>query len=110
MAAARSVLIILMAGILLLMATCPGLYDSHRSFVAHKHHFTNPSPETLRELAAAKKLDRRDIRIYETIMGTLLVICGVAFTRAGKLIQKNRVTGGANDEERGHATVPIKRD
>jgi hypothetical protein len=91
MTALRVFLILVSAGILFLMAACPPLYDSHRSFVAHRNYYANSNQTTLRELNAAKKLDRRDIRVFETIMTIGLLVCGIAFAKTRRHEGKSAV-------------------
>lgn len=54
--------------VVLLMAGCPGLYDSKRRFTAQRHYLRAPREETKREVEEAKRLDRRDIRVFESII------------------------------------------
>jgi len=98
----RIFLLLFMAFVLLLMAGCPGLHDSKRSFSSHRHFFdaqrqheTAPSVETqraldaaTRELENAKRLDRRDIMFFEAFMLGILGVAIYAFIRGGKSVYK----------------------
>lgn len=75
--------------ILLMMAGCPGIYDSKRRFAAHRHYADAPSDQTKREIEEAKRLDRRDIIVFEFVMLGVLGLSIYAFTRAGKRVQNN---------------------
>jgi hypothetical protein len=99
----RILLLIFMAFVVLLMAGCPGLYDSKRRFSSHRQfydaqrqHETAPTAETQRaldgarkQLEDAKRLDRRDIMFFEAFMLGILGVSIYAFIRAGKSVQKN---------------------
>ena len=72
-----------------MMAGCPGLYDSHRSAVAHRHYYDSPSDETRHELDAARRLDGRDILVYESIIAVVLAAAIYGFIRAGKRVESH---------------------
>ena len=98
----RIFLLMFMAFVMLLMAGCPGLYDSKRRFSSHRQfydarrqHEIAPTPETQRafdvakrELDDAKRLDRRDIMVFEIFMLGILGVSVYAFIRAGKSVHK----------------------
>lgn len=98
----RTFLLLFMTLVVLLMAGCPGLYDSKRRFSSHRQfydarrqHETAPTAETQRvldgarrELDDAKRLDKRDIIVFEIIMLGILGVSIYAFIRAGKSVQR----------------------
>ena len=67
------ILIVFISCLILAMVGCPGLYDSKRSVLAHRHYYDAPGQWTQRELDEARRLDRRDILIYELVLGAILV-------------------------------------
>ena len=80
----RLFLLLFMGFLLLLMASCPGLYDSKRSAIAHRHHYDAPNEVTRIELEEAKRLDRRDILVYQLVMAGVFTVTVYAFIRAGR--------------------------
>ena len=80
----RVILFLFMVFWLLLMVGCPGLYDSHRSFVAHSHYYDAPSEKTKQELDEAHRLDRRDILVYESVMALILGAAIYGFIRVDR--------------------------
>ena len=91
MKVSRMFLLLFMTLVGLLMAGCPGLYDSKRRSVAQRHYGDTPSEETRREIEDAKRLDRRDIMVFEFVMLGILGFSVYAFIRAGKSVHKNDV-------------------
>jgi hypothetical protein len=87
----RILLLLFMTSVVLLMAGCPGLYDSQRRFTAQRHYGDAPSEETRREIEEAKRLDRRDIWVFEFVMLGVLGFSVYAYIRAGKSVHKNDV-------------------
>jgi len=85
----RIFLLLFMSLILLMMAGCPGLYDSKRRFTAQRHYEDAPSEETRREIEDAKRLDKRDIMVFEFVMLGILGFSVYAFIRAGKSVHNN---------------------
>jgi hypothetical protein len=85
----RVFLLLFMSVIVLLMAGCPGLYDSKRREIAHRHYTAAPSDSTLKELDEAKRLDSRDILVFELVMAGVLALSVIGFDRAGKCDSKN---------------------
>jgi hypothetical protein len=85
----RILLLVFMAFVVLLMAGCPGHYDSRRRasaslhyYMAQRQHGSAPCAETRRaveaarrDLEEAKRVDRRHIMAYEVF---LLGILGVS--------------------------------
>jgi len=98
----RIFLLLFMALVVLAMLVWPGLYDSKRRFSSHRQfydvrrqHETAPTAETQRalevariELEEAKRLDRRDIMIFETFMLGILGVSVCGFIHAGKRVQR----------------------
>ena len=98
----RILLLMFMTFVLLLVAGCPGLYDSKRGFSSYRHYYTAqrqhesaPSVETQREVEAArleveasKRLDSKDIMVFEIFMLGILGVSVYAFIRAGKSVHK----------------------
>jgi hypothetical protein len=98
----RILLRMFMAFVVLMMAGCPGLYDSKRRFSSHRQfydarrqHETAPTVEKQRaldlarqELEDAKRLDKRDIMFFEVFMLGVLGVSVYAFIRAGKIVQR----------------------
>lgn len=80
----RVILLVFISFWLSLMLGCPGIYDSHRTAVAYRHYFDNKNDETRREVDAARKLDRRDIVVWEIIMAAVLAGAIYGFIRAGR--------------------------
>src|ERR1041384_4647494 len=87
MKALRFFLLLLMGFLLLVMAGCPGLYDSKRRAIASRHHYDAHSDATRIELEEAKRLDRRDILVYELVMAGIFAGAVNAFIRAGRKVQ-----------------------
>ena len=87
----RTFLLLFITVVVLLMAGCPGLYDSKRRFDAQRHYGDAPSEETRREIEEAKRLDRRDIMVFEFVMLGILGFSVYVFIRAGKRVHKNDV-------------------
>jgi hypothetical protein len=86
----RRILLLLFMGLLLLiMASCPGLYDTKRAALAARHYLDAPSEETQREIEEAKKLDKRDLVVFELAMLGIFGLSIFAFIRAGKRVYKN---------------------
>ena len=98
----RILLLLFMGFVVLLMAGCPGLFDSKRSFHAHRQyisaqrqHEPAASAETEREIGVAKqeveqakRLDRRDIMVFEVFILGIFCLSLYAFIRVGKSVQK----------------------
>jgi predicted alternative tryptophan synthase beta-subunit len=98
----RLLLLMFMAFVVLGMLVWPGLYDSKRRFSSHRQfsearrqHEIAPTPETQRAFDAAKgvledakRLDRRDIMVFEVFMLGILGVSVYAFICAGKSVQK----------------------
>jgi hypothetical protein len=82
----RIFLLVFISFWILLMAGCPGMYDSKRTFTAFHHYYDSPSKETQRELDEAHRLDRRDILIYESVMAIVLGGAIYGFIRAGRKV------------------------
>ena len=82
----RVFLLLCMGLIVLMMAGCPGLYDSKRRVTAHRHYYDAPNEETKRELENAKRLDRRDIIVFETVMLGIFGVSVFAFVRIDKCV------------------------
>lgn len=80
----RIFLLLFTSLILLLMAGCPGLRDSTRRFTAERHYHDAPSAETRQELNEAKRLDHRDVVVFEFVMLGMFGLSFYAFIRAGK--------------------------
>ena len=78
-----------MGFLLLVMAGCPGQYDSKRRAIASGHYYDAPNEATHIELEEAKRLDRRDILVYELVMAGVFVGAAYAFIRAGRKVQTN---------------------
>ncbi len=78
----RIVLLLFMSLIVWMMVCCPGLWDSKRSFEAHRYYNNAPSEETRRGLEEAKRLDRRDIMKFELVMICILGVSVYGFIRA----------------------------
>jgi hypothetical protein len=87
MSVLRFFLLLFMGFLLLVMAGCPGLYDSNRRAIAHRHYYDAPSEATRIELEEAKRLDRRDIVVYELVMAGVFTVAVYAFIRAGRRAQ-----------------------
>lgn len=83
----RLFLLLFMGFLLLVMAGCPGLYDSKRRAIAHQHYFDAPSETTRTELEQAKRLDRRDVLVFEFVMAGTFAAALYAFIRAGRKVQ-----------------------
>jgi hypothetical protein len=98
----RVFLLMFMALVMLSMVCFPGLYDSKRRFSSHRQlydaqrqHEIASTPETqsafdmaTRALEDAKRLDRRDIMVFEIFMLGVLGVSVYAFLRAGKSVQQ----------------------
>jgi hypothetical protein len=80
-----------MGFLLLVMAGCPGLYDSKRRAIAYHHYSGTPNEATRIELEEAKRLDRRDILVYELVMAGVLAVAVYAFIRTGRKVQTHAV-------------------
>ncbi|HVK59202.1 MAG TPA: hypothetical protein VM735_10500 [Candidatus Kapabacteria bacterium] len=76
-----------MGFLLLVMVSCPGLYDSKRRAIATRHHFEAPSEATRIELEKAKNLDRRDILVYELVLAGVFAGAAYIFVRAGRKVK-----------------------
>jgi len=83
----KLLLLLFMGFLLPFMASCPGLYDSRRSAIAHRHYFESPSQGTQMELEEAKRLNQRDILIYESVMAGMFALAVYAFLRAGRKVR-----------------------
>jgi hypothetical protein len=83
MKAVRASLLLFMSLIVLMMTGFPAFYDSKRQAVSSRHHRDAPSAATLKELQDARRLDRRDILIFEFAMAGLVALAafGLAQTR-----------------------------
>jgi hypothetical protein len=80
----RALLLLFIVFLLLTMASCPGLWDTKRRAVAHRHYIDSPSQATEKELEDAKRLDRRDIIIFECVMGCIVGLAFYALIRVGR--------------------------
>ena len=80
----RILLLLFISFWLLLMAGCPGQYDSARTAVAYRHYFDNKNDQTRHEVDAARQLDKRDIIVYEIMMAVILVAAVYGFKRTGR--------------------------
>jgi len=69
---------------LFIMAAYPGFYDTARTAVAYSHYYDAPSDITKHELDEARKLDRRDIFVFESIMAAILAAAAYGFIRVGR--------------------------
>jgi hypothetical protein len=85
----RIFLLMFMAFVLLLMAGCPGLYDSKRRSEAERRYARAPNEETRRGIEEAKRLDRRDIFVFEMVMAGILGASAYGFVLAGKGVHEN---------------------
>ena len=79
----RILLFLFMTFWILLMVGCPGLYDSRRMAVAFNHYHDAQTDATRHELDEARRLDRRDILVYESFMAAILGAAIYGFIRAG---------------------------
>lgn len=73
-----------MALIVLMMVGCPLFYDSKRAVLAHMHNADRTSEQRNQVIEDAKRLDRRDIMVFEFMMLGVFGLSVYAFTRAGK--------------------------
>lgn len=80
----RICLLLFMSLIVLLMVGCPRLYDTKRMTLAWRHYNDAPSEETRREIDEAKRLNNREIIVFEFVMTGILGLSLFAFIRAGK--------------------------
>ena len=87
----RIILLLFIGLWLILMASCPGMYDSHRSAIAHRHYFEAPGDETRREVAEARRFDKRSILVCEVIMAVILAAAIYGFIRTGKTAENHAV-------------------
>jgi hypothetical protein len=78
----RIILLLFMSLVVWMMVCCPGLWDSKRSFEAHRLYYDAPSEQTRRDLEEAKRLDRRDIMKFELVMIGILGVSAYSFIRA----------------------------
>jgi hypothetical protein len=85
----RIFLLLFMSMVVLMMAGCPAQYDSKRRHTARRHYRDAPSEETRREIEEAKRLDRRDIMVFEFVMLGILGLSVYAFIRAGKIFHND---------------------
>jgi hypothetical protein len=79
----RLFLLLCMSLIILLMAGCPGLHDTKRK-LAWRHYHDAPGEETRREIDEARRLNNREIVVFEVVMVGIFGLFLVAFIRAGK--------------------------
>ena len=84
----RISLLFVMGLIVLMMAGCPGLYDTRRRALAVRHYLEAPNEETKREVDEARRLDRKDIIVLEFVMSGVFSLSLFAFIRAGKRVHK----------------------
>ena len=85
----RIFLLLFMSLILLLMAGCPGLHDTKRMALAWRHYNDAPSEETRREIDDAKRLNNREIMVFEVVMLGIFGLSLFAFIRAGKSVHNS---------------------
>jgi hypothetical protein len=84
MRAIRILLILFMSFWIIIMAGCPGLYDSRLMALAVQHYNDARTDASRHELDEARRLDRRDILIYEMIMAGVLGAAIYGFIRIGR--------------------------
>ena len=89
MNAVRAFLLLAVGVMLVAMVWGPSRYDSERSKLAHEHYYTAPNATTLRELNAAKKLDKRDILVFRSMVAAGMAVSLFLLVRAGKHEVKN---------------------
>jgi hypothetical protein len=89
MRAIRILLLLFMTFWILLMAGCPGMYDSIRMQRAFNHYYDAPNEKTRQDLDEARRLDRRDILVYESIMAAILGAAIYGFIRAGRKVDNH---------------------
>jgi hypothetical protein len=82
----RLFLLLFMGFLLLMMAGCPGLHDKRRA-TAYAHYSATPNETTRIEFEEAKRLDGRDILVYEVVMAGIFAGAVCAFIRAGRKVQ-----------------------
>ncbi len=81
---ARILLILFMGGIVFFMVSCPPLYDSTRSFEAHRNLYIDRSEANWKALEEAKRQDRADMIKLECVFVGMLVLSGYAFRRVSR--------------------------
>ena len=67
------------------MFSFPGLYDTRRTALAWHRYHDAPSDATRSEVEHAKRLDRREILLWEVGLGTVLIWAAVALARRTKI-------------------------
>jgi len=82
----RIFLLLFMTLWIFLMAGCPAMHDSVRMQRAFNHFYAAPSEKTRQELDEARRLDRRDILVYESVMAVILGATIFGFIRAGRKV------------------------
>jgi hypothetical protein len=110
----RALLLLFMGFVVLLMLSCPGLQDSKWRLSASKAYFeaaradeAGSTVETRRrvdvaklKLEEAKRLDRKQMFIFELVMIGILVMAGFGFVRAGQTDRRRAVITHTGDDER----------
>ncbi len=79
----RFLLLVFMISIVLMMVGCPCLQHTTRRAIATRHYYDAPSDRTEREVDEAKRLDRRDILVFELVMAGLFVLSLRGYDRVG---------------------------
>jgi hypothetical protein len=82
----RICLLLFMGLIFLLTIGYPGLHDSIRYHKAYSAYRNAPNEQTQRALQDAKRLDHRNIMIFECIMFGILGLSVYSFIRAGDVV------------------------
>ena len=77
----RAILFFLFVSLLLAMAGCPGLWDTKRRRIAFHNYRETPSEVTKAALVEAKRLDRRNIIVFEVVMGGIACVAALALLR-----------------------------
>ena len=80
----KPLLILFICGWAFMMLSFSGLYDTRRTALAWHHYHDMRSDATRREIEDAKRLDRREILMWETALGTVLIWPVVALVRLTK--------------------------
>jgi hypothetical protein len=80
----KPLLILFICGWAFMMLSFSGFYDTRRTSLAWHRYHDAPSDATRREIEHSKRLDRREIVIWEAALGTVLIWPVVALTRLTK--------------------------
>jgi hypothetical protein len=77
----RTFLLSIMVSLLLVMAGCPGLYDSKRRKIAFHNYYEAPNEITRAAFQEAKRLDGKRILVCELTMAALFGLAAYVYVR-----------------------------